>query len=176
MKGKLLLRTLIGALVIAVIVHGAVVFMLPRIIMNIAMAKFGTNKLSHGNPATAESRLIVRPSPDLCISRLAYDLSKGAMKLKVEVPKDNYWSVSFYADNTDNFFVINDRQVKSNPLEILLVSSDMKHSNHGNAQVVVSPSQRGIMLIRQLVPGPDKLKEVKEIQLRGQFFSRTDPS
>ncbi len=163
MKNRWILWTGIAALVIAVIIHFLVVFQMPNTIMNETMKRYG-NTLSHGDPPTAKSRLTVRPAPELCYSRLAYDLGKGAMQLTAQVPENNYWSVSFYANNSDNFFVINDRQVKSNPVKILLVTSNMKYSNPDNALVVVSPTQRGVMLIRQLVPSPDSLEQVKKIQ------------
>jgi uncharacterized membrane protein len=80
------------------------------------------------------------------------------------VPTDTYWSVSCFQQNTDNFFVVNDRQVKSNPAEILLVRQGMQVPDAGNAQVVVSPTNRGVLLVRHLLLSDDKLPELVNIQ------------
>ena len=163
MKRKWILWAILATVALAILVHVITLTVLPYAIMNATMAKYETNVLVTTGQATSDSRTVVRPSPDLYNSRTAYDLSKGPIKFTAKVPADNYWSVSFYANNTDNFFVINDRQVKSNPLQILLVTQGMKYSNPYDAQVVISPTTKGIMLIRQLVPGPDKLSEVADV-------------
>jgi uncharacterized membrane protein len=163
MKRKGILWAILATIALAIVVHIVTLTVLPYMIMNATMAKYETNVLTTTGQPTSASRNVVRPAPDLYSSRTAYDLSKGPIKFTAKVPTDNYWSVSFYANNTDNFLVINDKQVKSNPLQILLVTQGMKYSNPDNAQVVISPSTKGIMLVRQLVPSPDKLADVADI-------------
>jgi len=161
---KWILWTALGTLAVAVVVHIATLVAIPLIIMNAAMAKFPVNELSMGPKTTAENRLVVRPCPDLVYSVASYDVSKGPVLFTAQGPGDTYWSVSLYNQDTDNYFVINDRQVKSNPYSMLLVKQGMKYENPANAQVVVTPDNLGILLVRHLLVSDDKMNELVEIQ------------
>jgi len=119
--------------------------------------------LYHQPRVTAASRFVVRPSPDLLYSVCAYDVSKAPLLISASVP-DTYWSLSFFASNTDNFFVVNDQEVKASPVDILLVGPGMAHKNSGNARVVASPSNRGVALIRILIAGENRIEELTKIQ------------
>jgi uncharacterized membrane protein len=68
-------------------------------------------------------------------------------------PWDAYWSLSLYADSSDNFFVIDDREARYGA-EITLVRRGHAHPE-GASMVVESPSRRGIALIRRLAPTRD---------------------
>jgi uncharacterized membrane protein len=161
---KWLLWTSLGTLVVAIAVHIITLTAIPRIIMNRTMAKYPANTLMRGSKTTAESRIVVRPSPDLVYSIVSYDVSKEPLRLTAKVPTGTYWSVSFFQQNTDNFFVVNDRQVKSNPVEILLVRQGRQVPDAGNAMVAASPTDRGILLIRHLLLSDDKYEELRDIQ------------
>ena len=161
---KWLLLTALGTLVIAIIMHVVTLIAVPVVIMNTAMAKYPANQLMKGSKTNSESRNVVRPSPDLVYSIVCYDISEEPIRLTAKVPTDTYWSVSCFQQNTDNFFVVNDRQVKSNPVEILLVRKGMQVPDAGNAQVVVSPTNRGILLVRHLLQSDDKFPELVNIQ------------
>ena len=63
--------------------------------------------------ADENARAIVRPSPDLLYAGCAFDLADGPLRIQATVPRDTYWSLSMFAANTDNFFVVNDRAAKS---------------------------------------------------------------
>ncbi|MFT3728788.1 MAG: DUF1254 domain-containing protein [Terricaulis sp.] len=141
-----------SALAIAVLTHIIVLFAFPTALMNVAMARVGRGHFNAWSPmqrVTEASRAIVRPSPDLAYSACPYDLSHGPVKISVP-PWHNYWSLSFYQDNSDNFFVVDDRESKSGA-DITLVSKDAQPPAHAT-QVVESPSARGIALIRRLAP------------------------
>lgn len=141
-----------AALIVAVLTHFAIIHMTPRARMSIAIDRLGAggaNTWRVGDRVTPLSRTIVRPSPDFAYSACAYDLAQGPLTLRV-APWDSYWSLSLYADNSDNYFVIDDREAR-NGAEITLVRSG-RRAPEGAAQVVQSPSQRGIALIRRLAP------------------------
>jgi uncharacterized membrane protein len=161
---KWLLWTSLGALVVAIAVHIITVIAVPRIIMNVVFARTPANQLLKGSKVTAQSRAVVKPSPDLVYSTVSYDVSKVPIRLTAKVPTDTYWSVSCFQDNTDNFFVVNDRQVKSNPVEIILVRQGMQVPEAGNAHIVVSPTNRGRLIVRHLLVSDDKYAELKMIQ------------
>jgi uncharacterized membrane protein len=161
---KWILWTALGTIAVAVIIHFITLTAVPVIIMNAAMAKYQVNKLMMGTKTTAENRLVVRPCPDLVYSIVAYNVSKEPLLFTAQVPVDTYWSVSLYAQDTDNYFVINDRQIKSNPYSLLLVRQGMKYENPTNAQVVLSPNDRGILLVRHVLVSDDKFDDLVKIQ------------
>ncbi|MGD0354078.1 MAG: DUF1254 domain-containing protein [Dehalococcoidia bacterium] len=156
--------TALATVAVAVIVHFITLFAIPIVIMNSAMTKYPQNVLMKGGRTTADNRMVVRPSPDLVYSILLYDVSQQPIRFKAQIPADTYWSVAFYAANTDNFFVLNDQQVQSNPVEILLVKQGAAIPENEKAQVVVSPSDRGIMLVRHLLVSDDQYDQVVKIQ------------
>jgi uncharacterized membrane protein len=162
------LLMILATLALAAVFHVLTVMAFPKAIMVALDWKSkdmgrSSNVLYHQPRVTADSRVVVRPSPDLLYSVCAYDVSEAPLRISASVP-DSYWSLSFFASNTDNFFVINDREVKANPVEILLVGPGMSYKSPGNAQVVTSPSTRGVALIRILITDEDRIEELTKIQ------------
>lgn len=137
------------ALAVAVAVHLGTVHALPHFVMSRTLARMGAvNTIHHGKRPDAQSRGVVRPSPDLLYSVCPYDLSRGTLHVSAPVPPGTYWSVSAFDDDTNNFFVENDRQAKGR-VDFLIVSKDFHGS--GGLPTVVSPSARGLVLFRTLV-------------------------
>jgi len=66
---------------------------------------------------------------------------------------NDYWSLSLYADNSDNFFVIDDREAR-NGAQITLIRRGRPAPDDA-ARVIVSPSRLGVALIRRLAPTPE---------------------
>jgi uncharacterized membrane protein len=156
-------KYVLGALVIAVIVHFAAIYAVPRLLMQVAIERIGArgaNTWQVTDRVTQDSRQIVRPSPDFAYSACAYDLSSGPVVITA-TPWDDYWSLSLYAANSDNFFVIDDREAHSGA-EITLVRRGRVHPE-GASMVVESPSERGIALIRRLAPRLDAYNAAKQV-------------
>ena len=142
----------LGALIIAAIVHFAAIIAVPRVLMNVAMQRFGEdgdNVWHLAERITVASQKIVRSSPDFAYSACVYDLSNGPVVIAA-APWDEYWSLSLYGDNTDNFFVIDDREAH-HAAEITLIKRGTPHPD-GASMIVESPSTRGIALMRRLAP------------------------
>jgi uncharacterized membrane protein len=136
---------------------------IPNIIMGVAIKRVSQdgrafNVWNHGPRTTEASRAIVRPSPDLAYSSCAYDLSKGPVRITVN-PWTDYYSLSLYQANTDNFWVKNDREVDGKAIDILLISKDMKVKAQAGTEVVTSPSKKGIALVRRLAPSEDAFSQ-----------------
>ncbi len=153
-----------AALAVAVVTHLAVVHGAPRLMMGAAIERMskvtGFNAWRLSDRVTAQSRQIVRPSPDFAYSACVYDLSQGPVRISTE-PWEHYWSLSLYADNTDNFFVIDDREARYGA-EITLVRSGRAHAEDSE-HVIESPSQRGIALIRRLAPSPETYNSAAQV-------------
>jgi uncharacterized membrane protein len=153
-----ILRFLGLTLVFAVIAHGAAVLLSPSLIMGVAIDRVGANGMAVNQWVWRErvspaQRDIVQPSPDLAYGACAFDLSRGAVRITV-MPGADYVSLSLYADNTDNFFAVNDSAMNGQPLEIALIGPGGR-APAGAAQVVQSPTVRGLALERRLAPTPD---------------------
>jgi uncharacterized membrane protein len=145
-----------AALIAGAIAHVALVQAVPRVLMDKAIERIGaggSNAWRVADRVTPESRQIVRPTPDFAYSACAYDLSDGPVTIRVE-PWSAYWSLSLYADNSDNFFVVDDREAR-NGVTITLVQRG-RRAPEDAPRVVRSPSERGIALIRRLAPTPDE--------------------
>lgn len=147
-------KYVLGALIVGAIVHVALIFATPRVLMHVAMSRIGApgeNAWHLGDRVTAASRQIVRPSPDFAYSACVFDLSEGPVVITA-TPWDAYWSLSLYGANSDNFFVIDDREAHYGA-EITLVRRGAAQPE-GASMIIESPSARGIALIRRLAPTP----------------------
>jgi uncharacterized membrane protein len=153
------------ALVTAMAVNLFRVSRIPRNIMKRTVKLYPVNQWVFARPPTARDRVIVRPSPDLHYSILRYDINRCPLRLTAIIPPGQYWSVSGYAMNTDNFFVINDLQAKSNPIQVVLVPKGAKYINaSGKAHLVTAPTREGIVLVRTVIPSKADLPRLREIQ------------
>ena len=74
-------KYILGALIIAALVHFAAIYAVPRVLMNVAIDRIGAvggvNAWRLGDRVTATSRWVVRPSPDFAYSTCVFDLSDG---------------------------------------------------------------------------------------------------
>ncbi len=150
---KLEARHFWAAVAIAVVTHLALVHAVPRILMEAAMERLSEGRLNAwvvAEPVTPESRQIVRPSPDFAYSVCVYDLSRGPVTIRV-APWGQYWSLSLYAANSDNYYVIDDREAQQGQT-IVLARRRPRDADDGEAMFVKSPSARGIALVRRLAP------------------------
>lgn len=150
------------------IIHLILVCCFPSIVMSIAhwkMAKSagGVNVIIHNPPTTAAHNPIVNSSPDLLYSACAFDLSRGPIRFRAQVP-DTYWSISGFDAQTNNFFAVNNEQVQSKNLEMVLTGPNQAAKINERVHVIKAPSMKGIILFRTLVPTADKLAGLVQTQ------------
>jgi uncharacterized membrane protein len=145
-------------------VHIVAVAALPSLIMSRVMNAVGTEgtgRILFSDRPDESARRVVRPSPDLLYSICVYDVSKNPLRITTGAPQDTYWSVSFFADNTDNFFVFNDTKAQGKSGTILLIGKGQTLPTHDGAVMVVSaPSPRGLVLFRTLISDDARLPEI----------------
>jgi uncharacterized membrane protein len=155
-------RRLLATLVIAATVHLLIVWALPRVIMHKVLnttpqdlgAKPGATASVYFPPMTdASQRRILMPSPDLLYATCVFDVSVRPLRVRADPRLPGYWSVALYAANSDNFFVVNDRQLAGKPLDLVLVGARGAASKTlpAGARVVSVPSDKGLVLMRVLV-------------------------
>lgn len=154
-------RRWLALLLLAAAVHVLAVWALPRAIMA-RVAASATPEQRGGAyfpPMTDEtSRRIVMPSPDLLYATCAIDVRERPLRVRADprgAGHNSYWSIALYAANSDNFYVHNDRQAGTQPVDLLIVpaGSALSASTQvpAGAAVVHSPSTRGLLLMRVLV-------------------------
>jgi uncharacterized membrane protein len=155
----------------AVLVHVLAVWAAPRVIMRVVSTKMGAMAVDHAQggdlsvplhapPVTAQSRTIVMPSPDMLYSVCTFDLSKGPLHITANPGLSSYWSIALYASNSDNFFVLNDRQAGGKPVNLHLVSSHSEAAAPPDA--VVAPTDTGVLLMRVLTGNYEAEKAMLE--------------
>jgi uncharacterized membrane protein len=149
----------IALLAVLALGHLAFVWLLPRLIMAMLAANAPVETRTPGTvhlpPMTDHTqRRVVLPSPDLLYASCAFDLSKGPWRIRADPKAPHYWSIAMYAANSDNFFVVNDRQAAGAQVDLLLVGPGTPGAAaEGPAQLVRvrAPSDRGLLLMRLLV-------------------------
>lgn len=149
-------------ILLAGIIHLTLVIFFPSLVLRIAHMKIseragGVNVVIHNPPTTAANNPIVNSSPDLLYSACAFDLSKGPIRFRAKVP-DSYWSISGFDAETNNFFSMNNEQIRSKDFELVLVGPDWSSKVDGNARMVKAPTMRGVVLFRTLVPAANKIE------------------
>ena len=164
------MKLMLTTLVMAVIIHVATVRFLPEVVMAVVSkialrsSKASINTAIHRPRVTHDQQTIVMPCPDLLYTLCIYDVSHKPLRIRVPIQKDTYFSVSMYAANTDNFFVINDRQLERDGREILLVNKGISPHGGGNYIIVEAPTPRGIVLCRTLITDENRIDEAIKIQ------------
>lgn len=148
---------LLGAAALATVftVHFAAVAAVPRVIMGIAMSRIadgeGPNLMKNAPPATAETRTVVRPSPDLAYSACVLDLTGGPVRLTV-AKSAPYTSLSLFAANTDNYFVEDDRE-RQGAIDLVVVGpgKEVPPGLPRGVRVVHAPAMRGMAIVRRVI-------------------------
>jgi uncharacterized membrane protein len=155
-------KWIVATLVIAAIAHVASVFAVPRFIMWRTMAVIarnnGVNTMAYPPRPTPAARGVVRPSPDLLYSTCVFDLSHGPVRVHAAGMPDTYWSVSLFDAETNNFYVINDRQAKSGGVDFVIVPPHQDPDPRGT--VVRAPGLRGLILFRTLIDDERHLADI----------------
>ena len=123
-----------------------------------------SNTFFPGRAPTAKARQIVMPSPDLVYSSCVYDLAKGPLRMQGDLPPaGHYWSLSLYAHNTDNYFVLNDRELPDRRFDVTLHPPSVARVAETQS-AVQSPSLTGIALIRMIQRKEDDLALIQAAQ------------
>jgi uncharacterized membrane protein len=144
-----------ATLAVAVMVHVATIYAIPRRIMARTLRRMGPpNTIHFAKRPDETSRGVVRPSPDLLYSACPFDLSKGPLKITASVPHSTYWSVSGFDAATNNFFVRDDQQIAGSSIEIIALRPGMALPPLDAAPervILFAPTNKGLFLFRLLV-------------------------
>ncbi|MEG3150208.1 DUF1254 domain-containing protein [Sphingomonas sp. ZT3P38] len=151
------MRRWIGPLVVALLLGAAAwhatLVAAPDMLMRLALQRVskagGENGFSHAPLATAASRAIVRPSPDLAYSSCPFDLSKGPLLIDAVPVLAPYWSLSVFDTHTDVALVRNGATAQYRPFRVAILA--VGQTAPVEYEAVHVDGTRGIALIRILV-------------------------
>ncbi|MCI0480960.1 MAG: DUF1254 domain-containing protein, partial [Candidatus Dadabacteria bacterium] len=162
--------SIVITLILATFFHLLTVHFFPQILMIGAALRikdnFGVekNQILHNEPVNAESRKIVMPSPDLLYSGISFDVGQYPLHISAPVPANTYWSLSMYDYDTDNFFVIDDRDIPTRELLVVLVRPGDPVPDIKEAIIVKAPEDQGIILFRMLINDRNEIAKLQEYQ------------
>lgn len=157
-------RFILAVAIVAAVTHVALLYFGPSLIMgrvlNRMTAAVGYNAIVNPPRPNADNNQVVRSSPDLLYSSCAYDISERNLSIRAEVPADTYWSVAFYDANTNNYRVINDREATAGAVVIVLRKASDNSPPPAGAEVIASPTDKGLVLFRTLVASDARFEEI----------------
>jgi len=138
-------------LVCAGVTHALTLVQAPGVIMDRAMATLADRGIAlHAFTATPrvtpQTQQVVRSSPDLYYALCRYDLGRPGSRLEVRLgASPDYQSLAFFDARTDNFATLRGTGREVN-VRLLAPGSAAEDG------AVVSPTSRGVILIRRLAP------------------------
>lgn len=141
--------------------HALTLHFAPAVIMDRAMAALAERGVAlHAFTApqrvTPQTQTVVRSSPDLYYALCRYDLSDPAVRLSVRMGAwPDYQSLAFFDARTDNFATLRGTGRK--------VAVRLLPPGRAPEQgAIVSPTGRGVILIRRLAPTPARFAAAAE--------------
>ncbi|MCW1381814.1 DUF1254 domain-containing protein [Novosphingobium sp. KCTC 2891] len=143
-----------------VVGHVGTIVAAPHAIMAVAMNRLSqsgeaVNRFHFARRTTAQSRAIVRPSPDLAYASCVYDLADGPLLVTAApTPAKGYVSVSVFAGNTDNIGVFDSLRAPEGIRFVLAPAGQVPDPAKmpTGLPVLYSPSRKGVILDRRLAP------------------------
>ena len=103
-----------------------------------------------------------RANPDSVVSIMAYDVSEGPVLVSGETWPD-YWSLSLYEQNSDAFYVLNDRELEGSAFRLVIADKAGAEAESGDL-IAQSPTPKGIMLIRRYVKEESDMPRIRDNQ------------
>jgi uncharacterized membrane protein len=154
------LRRILFLMALASAVHLLAVWALPRLVMQrLVNAVLPDEQAAVVRPPMTDhtQRRVVMPSPDLLYAACALDVTERPMRVRADLRTPHYSSIALYASNSDNFFVVNDRQAAAGPVDLVLLGPKpyaQAPAIPSGARTVTAPSAKGLLLMRVLVADP----------------------
>lgn len=144
---------LVAGAVLGVVAWQGTLTMAPDALMHLALKRVsavgGPNHFTHAPLATAASRAIVRPSPDLAYSSCPFDLGKGPLLIDAVPVLAPYWSLSIFDKHTNAVLVRNGMKAAYRPFRIAVLAAGQVAP--AGYEAVPVDGRSGIALVRILI-------------------------
>ena len=166
-----LVFTIVAGVLLGGIVHLVSVLLLPRIATEDAYSRLTPitklNAVTQLAPADPTNALMPYMDPAFAVAICRYDLSGGAIKLKVPVSQA-YTSVSFYTRNELAYYAINDRSAGKKVIELDLMTeaqhNDLPEDEDVTAAdrlIIDSPTATGLIVMKALAAEPGLMPQAQ---------------
>ena len=159
---KLSLLAIIGFLLHLIIIYYTPTLMMKYVGRNWEEQNMINNSFARDLP-TSDFTEVIRPSADILYGGCVYDVTYFPLVIETEVP-ETYWSISFFSENTDNFSTVNENSHNFGKLKMYLFGPGSTPTKVTDGFIVVSPSNKGLMLMRQFVGNGSNVEKLNEIQ------------
>jgi uncharacterized membrane protein len=180
-----LLFTIIAGVLLGGVVHLVSVLALPRIATQDAYSRLTPttklNAVTQLASADPDNTLMPYLDPAFAVAVCRYDLSGGAIKLKVPVSQA-YTSVSFYTRNEVAYYAINDRSAGKKVIELDLMTeaqhNDLPEDEEVTAAdrlIIDSPTTTGLIILKALAPEPGLTAQAQASLAASSCAVQTDP-
>jgi uncharacterized membrane protein len=180
-----LLFTIIAGVLLGGVVHLVSVLALPRIATQDAYSRLTPitklNAVTQLAAADPGNTLMPYLDPAFAVAVCRYDLSGGAIKLKVPVSQA-YTSVSFYTRNEVAYYAINDRSAGRKVIELDLMTeaqhNDLPEDEEVTAAdrlIIDSPTATGLIILKALAPEPGLMPQAHASLAASSCTEQTDP-
>jgi uncharacterized membrane protein len=155
-------------LIIAGLAYYATVFATPyAVLLGVKINSDATlNQPVYSRVIDETERRVVMPNPDFLYVAMGYDVRKHPVRITGSMPDSTYASVALYASNTENYFVVNDRQLPQKKFDIILAKEEDESlpSKYPDSEIVYAKSTLGTVLMRMLITTPEEIPHLKNIQ------------
>ena len=123
------------------------------------------NEFVHGRDLVDyRRRVVTTPNNDTLYSRAFLDLSTGPVSFHVPDTNGRYYSIAFYDIFSNHFATIGRRLTGTREGHFLVVGPNWEGELPENAQLVRSPSDDVLALVRIVADGPADLPAVRTLQ------------
>ena len=166
-----LLFTIVAGVLLGLVVHLVSVLALPRIATQDAYSRLTpmTKENAVSQLPLAEPNVSPMPfmDPAFAVAICRYDLSAGALKLRVPVSQ-SYTSVSFYTRNEIAYYAINDRSAGKKVIELDLMTESQHNALPEDEEVTAadrliidSPTSTGLIVMKALAAEPGLMPQAQ---------------
>ena len=177
---------LLGALLLAGIVHLATVLVLPRMASQDAYARVSAiapvNAVVPVPTPTPDKAIMPFMDPAFASAVCRYDLSEGPLKLTVPV-SPAYTSVSFYTRHDVAYYAINDRAAGRRVIELDLMTAaqheqvpEDEEITAADRLIVESPTPTGVIAIRAMAPEPGLMPVAQSAVAASRCVRQIEPA
>ena len=162
-----LIKKLFVLVLIGFSLHLVIIYYTPSLMMKFIGRNWEEQNMINNSFARdlpdSEFTEVIRPSADILYGGCVYAVTYFPLVIETEV-HESYWSISFFSENTDNFSTINENVHNFGKLKIYLFGPNSMPTKVNDGFIVVSPSNNGLMLMRQFIGDGSKTDKLNEIQ------------
>ncbi len=180
-----LIITIISALLIAAVVHISAILLLPRVApedIYTRLAAYGEGNGFHLLDAPKTGGVgDPNNDPAIVMAICRYDLSNTPFRVLGD-PSIWYWSLALHNNRGFIYYSVNNRAIGDRPLDLRILDQEdyaakQQEEVEEAAQefIVASPSTRGYVVLRALVPEPSARTQIEQ-SLKGVGCSSYKPA